>query len=268
MKKHNLYIPFASIALFAACLCAGCSEPSKVTGYSEEQNEIANGKSSSSSEPVAQSSSSVTESSSSEPSYSSAKVGENTVGDAISLTFYVAQFNVDSLHFTDGVIAAKSEKYQAPPQSSTEHGSQTASATEFNTPWPYPFDKKNIDVLRDLFPEAYLKYADLIDSIRNGAASDSCKLYMQNVTGDSKSVGFVLADITHDTITIFDIAAGRCKETTEGAMFRFLFRYCGEIDSRPEIVHQTVDIDIPAEKCPVQRKESEWISAPKLANEQ
>jgi hypothetical protein len=82
---------------------------------------------------------------------------------------------------------------------------------------------------------------------------------VQSVWGDSKTIGFVLANVSRDTVSIIDIANSNCKETTENKVYRFLFRYCGEIDSRPEIVHTTVAANIPADKCPVQRTAAEWL---------
>ena len=57
MKKLDLSIPFALVALLTAILCAGCSDNPSVAGTAEEPNELAQGESSSSFEPQQSSSS-------------------------------------------------------------------------------------------------------------------------------------------------------------------------------------------------------------------
>lgn len=285
MKKLSLYVLIACESLLFALLFAGCSENTSVAGTAEEPNEFAielessssNGESSSSNEEFSSSamisssskvvsSSSETISSSSEPLPSSSSFVEMSSSSRVSdmkpvnssLESYMAQFGLDSIQFMDGMLAARSERYQAPP-TSADPDHQSASATEFDGPWPIAFVQQNIYALRDFFPEAYMEYAGLVDSIKNGTASDSCKLYMLNVQGNSKSIGFVIADISRDTVDVLAISAESCKIKTDKRVFRFLFRYCGEIDSRPEIVYTTVEADIPADKCPAQ-DDAEWIS--------
>ena len=246
MKKLDLSIPFALAALLTAILCAGCSDNPSVAGTAEEPNELAQGESSSSSEPL--------------QSSSSEKGSESVRRDTTSLEFYIEQFGIDSLQFNGGVLAATADFDMKPPTQSTQDPDhQAARETEFDTPWPHAIVKQNVEALNDLFPKANEQFAGLVDSIRNGTTSDSCGLYVQSVWGDSKTIGFILADVSRDPVSIIDIASSRCKETTENKVYRFLFRYCGEIDSHPEIVHTTVQVDIPADKCPDQRTAAEWL---------
>lgn len=246
MKESSLYVLLACGILLFALLCAGCSDNPSVAGTAEEPNELAQNESSSSSEPQQSSSS---------------DIGPGIVQrDSASLEFYIEQFGIDSLQFNGGVLAAMADyDMKPPPQSSVDPGNQPAMATEFDTPWPHAIVKQNVEALNDLFPKANEQFANLVDSIREGIASDSCKLYVQSVWGDSKTIGFVLANVSRDTVSIIDIANSNCKETTENKVYRFLFRYCGEIDSRPEIVHTTVAANISADKCPVQRTAAEWL---------
>ena len=133
----------------------------------------------------------------------------------------------------------------------------TASATEFDGPWPHKFVKQNIVALGHFFPNAEKEYSDIVNAIKNDTLDANCGLYMLNVYGDGKAAGFVLANIVKDTITVLDISAGRC-EPSSGRMERFLFYYCGEIDSRPEIVHILVENNLSA-GCPVLKNEEEWV---------
>ena len=186
MKKLSLYVLIACESLLFALLFAGCSENTSVAGTAEEPNEFAielessssNGESSSSNEEF---SSSAVISSSSEPLPSSSSFVEMSSSSRVSdtkpvnssLESYMAQFCLDSIQFMDGMLAARSERYQAPP-TSADPDHQSASATEFDGPWPIAFVQQNIYALRDFFPEAYMEYAGLVDSIKNGSASDSC----------------------------------------------------------------------------------------------
>jgi hypothetical protein len=168
------------------------------------------------------------------------------------------QFGLADSGFS-GLLAgrAKEERVQTPGTGDT---TEAAMATEFDGPWPHPFVKGNIGALEYFFPEAVKKYADLIDSIRSGTASEECRLYMQNVDGNSESVGHMLAYVSEDTVKVLDIASGGCKNTTEGKMFRFLFRYCGKLDRNTEIVHVMVDVDIPVGRCTALKNDGEWLS--------
>ena len=62
-----------------------------------------------------------------------------------------------------------------------------------------------------------------------------------------------------DTLTVLDIPVGKCNPT-QGITVRFLFYYCGELDSRPEINHVLVENNL-SDKCPVYKDEREWVKA-------
>lgn len=261
MKKAELYIPFALVAVIAACLCIGCGS-TNLAGTAEEPNEFAADSMSSSRQDSLEyvlSSSSVP----SFPAYSSEAVEHGSGNeDWSSLEFYLAQFGIDTLRFEDGLLAAKAERSSSPPVSAVDPG-QTSSpgySTEFDGQCPGQFNARSIDALEVLFPGAALEYAGLVDSIRKGITDGSCGLYTMTVRGDSKFAGFMLAGVVKDTVSIIDIAVPSCKMTTESMVFRFLFRYCGEMDSCPVVVHEAVNVDMPADKCTELRLDSEWIS--------
>ena len=114
------------------------------------------------------------------------------------------------------------------------------------------FPVHNPDMNRD-------EYAGLIDSIKAGQAEDGCWLYMMNVYGNDKSVGYVLADVSENKVVVLDIAAGECPNSAENKTFRFLFKYCGVIFTSPEIEHVEVDLNVPEGSCPSFDSESEWV---------
>lgn len=185
--------------------------------------------------------------------------------DTTSLEYYIAQFGLVDPELNNSVLASRIayEISVPPPQgndSNTQSTPPTAQTTEFDVPWPAVFVKQNIYALEHYFPAFAKENAALIDSIAKGTASDSCKLYMQNTWGNSHSIGHFLGAVTRDTVIVYDIAAGNCTETTQDRRIRFLFRYCGEFKSHPEIVHITLDAHIPEDKCPVQKQDAEWYN--------
>ena len=265
MKKSEWCIPFAFVTVIAACLCIGCGN-TDVAGTAEEPNEFAADSMSSS----RQDSLEYVLSSSSAPlfpAYSSEAVehGPGNVDGSSresSLDFYLAQFGIDTLRFDGGLLAAKAERKSSPPVSAVEPG-QTSSpgySTEFDGSCPHQFNARSIDALEVLFPDAALEYAGLADSVRKGIMDGGCGLYMMTVKGDSRFAGFILSGVAKDAVSVIDIAVPGCKMTTESMVFRFLFRYCGEMDSCPAIVHEAVNVDMPADKCAELRLNSEWFS--------
>ena len=169
-----------------------------------------------------------------------------------SLDYYVEVLGLNRNQVYEGVMAARSTK-----ENDSDTGPGEAMATEFDGPWPHPFVKQNVDALEYFFPDAAEKYAGLIDSIKAGLTDGDCKLYMMNVSGSDKSMGFVIADVAKDVVTVLDIARGGCPVSTANKTIRFLFRYCGEIDWRPEINH--VEVDVPEDLCPDFNPEEEWV---------
>ena len=139
-------------------------------------------------------------------SSSSDKTQTGTKPGTDKLDFYLEQFGIADSSF-GGLLAgsAENQKSNTTPGTgdTTEQGS--AMAPEFDGPWPHVFVKGNIGALEYFFPKAVVIYADLIDSIQSGTASEECKLYMLNVKGNSKSVGHVLAHVSEDTVTVLDI---------------------------------------------------------------
>ena len=174
-----------------------------------------------------------------------------------SLDSYLKLFKLDSGSFDGGVLSATFDVSESVIPGDPANPPPTASATEFDGPWPHKFVKQNIVALGHFFPNAEKEYSEIVSAIKNDTLDANCGLYMLNVYGDGKAAGFVLANIVKDTITVLDISAGRC-EPSSGRMERFLFYYCGEIDSRPEIVHILVENNLSA-GCPVLKNEEEWV---------
>ena len=174
-----------------------------------------------------------------------------------SLGSYLKQFKLDSNSFDGGVLSAKIEIRDDLQTSDPANPPPTASATEFDGPWPHKFVKQNIVALGHFFPNAEKEYSEIVSAIKNDTLDANCGLYMLNVYGNSDVAGYVLANIAKDTITVLDIPKGSCNSIS-GRMERFLFYYCGEIDSRPEIVHVLVENNLSA-GCPVLKNEEEWV---------
>ena len=297
MRNIRLFI----IALFGiASLWVGCSDTQKVTGTSEEENEvIARNESSSSSGPEGKSSSSKDgesksssssgwnvsadsrdissssekdtqttssssdkeeSSSSSEPppsfeSSSSDRPGavEGSTNNPNTFDYYISTFALDSAAFDSSVMASAIVYVEPPP--ATLPVSSSSTPKEFREPGLHQFMKDNIDTLKLKFPKAVKRYKDLITAIENGSAE--CNLYLYNVQGSAEAAGHTLASITPDSITVFDIVSEKCG-STETMMFGFLFTYCGEMNSEPELVRVTVESDNPKGKCP-NGQIMEWI---------
>lgn len=304
MRNIRLFI----IALFGiASLWVGCSDSQKVTGTSEEENEVIardessssslpEGKSSSSSKNVepelsscssekdtqtassssdkekssssdapvessssfAESSSSVESSSSLEPPFynssSSDRPGavEGSTNNPNTFDYYVSTFSLDSVAFDSSVIASAIVYVEPPP--ATLPVSSSSTPKEFRESGLHQFTKDNIDTLKLKFPKAVKRYKDLITAIENDSAE--CNLYLYNVNGSAQAAGHILAGITPDSITVVDVVSENCYPTA-GEIFGFLFTYCGEMNSEPELVRVAVESDIPANKCP--NGPSEWI---------
>lgn len=324
MRNIRLFI----IALFGiASLWVGCSDSQKITGTSEEENEVvARGESSSSSTPEAKSSSSKDGESKSSSSSgwnvsadsqdipsSSSKVPEPVEGSSSSekdtqttssssdkenssssdipvesssssaesscsseppifdnsssssrpgategiapntFDYYISTFALDSAAFDSSVMASAIVYVEPPP--ATLPVSSSSTPVEFREPGLHQFTKDNIDTLKLKFPKAVKRYKDLITAIENGSAE--CNLYLYNVQGSAEAAGHTLASITPDSITVFDIVSEKCG-STETMMFGFLFTYCGEMNSEPELVRVTVESDNPKGKCP-NGQIMEWI---------
>ena len=282
MKMINLSMSIALVAFIAVCFCAGCSDSHKLAGTAEETNEFAIAESSSSFsssslensgvgssavessssvEPEVSSSSQKQESSSSEEG-SSSSVGapqsgtqsSSSLENPNSLEYYIEELGLNVNQLYENVLAAGLTEEK---DSDTAPGQ--AVAAEFDGPWPYQFVKENIGVLPYFFPEAADEYAGLVDSIESGLADSGCGLYMMNVYGNEKAIAYVVADITADKIVVMDVSAGSCPNSAVNKIFRFLFRYCGEMESRPEIEHVEVNLNVSEGSCPDFDMDSEWV---------
>ena len=282
MKMINLFMSIALVAFIAVCFCAGCSDSHKLTGTAEETNEFAIAvssssfsssslensgvgssavESSSSVEPEVSSSSQKQESSSSEEGSSSSVAdpqsgtqSASSLENPNSLEYYIEELGLNVNQLYENVLAAGLTEEK---DSDTAPGQ--AMATEFDGPWPYQFVKENIGVLPYFFPEAADEYAGLVDSIESGLADSGCGLYMMNVYGNEKAIAYVVADITADKIVVMDVSAGSCPNSAVNKIFRFLFRYCGEMESRPEIEHVEVNLNVSEGSCPDFDMDSEWV---------
>lgn len=213
---------------------------------------IASEVSSSSQEQI--SSSSVEESSSSASPPQGGTMSSSSVENPNSLKYYIDELGLNINQVYEGAMATKLTE-----ETDSDTAPGQAAATEFDGPWPHRFVKQNIGALEYFFPDAADEYAGLIDSIKAGQAEDGCWLYMMNIYGNDKSVGYVLADVSENKVVVLDISAGECPNSAVNKTFRFLFRYCGVIATSPEIEHVEVDLNIPEGSCPDFGRESEWV---------
>ena len=213
----------------------------------------------SSSSSSAESSSSVESSSSLEPPPSFESSSSSRPGTAEGVApntfgYYISVFALDSAAFDSSVMASAIVYVEPPP--ATLPVSSSSTPVEFRKPGLHQFTKDNIDTLKLKFPTAVRRYKDLITAIENGSAE--CNLYLYNVQGGAQTAGHTLANVTPDSVTVLDIVSENCNPTAE-EIFGFLFTFCGEMNSEPELVRVTVESDIPAMKCP-NGQISEWIN--------
>ena len=284
-----------SLSFFAGCSSdkiAGTSEETnefayKVSSSSEEESSSSSAKSSSSSRVVssssrtisssshaissssAKSSSSYVESSNSTPpgatssstgvdvdnnSSSSEKPNEGTAKPDISLDYYLKLLNQESDAFDSGVMATSIDlNIDGDPQNPNP-----PMTTEFDTPWPHKIVKRNVDALQEYFPMAFAMYPQIISAIKNETLDENCGLYTFNVYSDGLTAAYIVAEITENAIKVLDIPAGECKALSLTQMSRFLFYYCGELNSHAEAEHIKVDADLSG-NCPIIKTGNEWV---------
>ncbi|PWJ33633.1 hypothetical protein [Fibrobacter succinogenes] len=293
MKKCSLYEYITLMVIFSLSFFAGCSSD-KIAGTSEETNEFAyrvsssseeessssSAKSSSSSRVVsssshtissssAKSSSSYAESSNSSlpgatssstgvdvnnNSSSSEKPNEGTAKPDISLDYYLKLLNQESDSFDSGVMATSIDlNTDGDPQNPNP-----PMTTEFDTPWPHKIVKQNVDALQEYFPMAFAMYPQIISAIKNETLDENCGLYTFNVYSDGLTAAYIVAEITENTIKVIDLPAGECKALSLTQMSRFLFYYCGELNSHAEAEHIKVDVDL-SDNCPNLKTGNEWV---------
>lgn len=294
MKKCSLYELITLTVIFSLSFFAGCSSD-KIAGTSEETNEFAykvsssseeessssSAKSSSSSRVVSSSSHTISSSSvkSSSSSYmessnsslpgatssstgvdvnnnssSSEKPNEGTAKPDISLDYYLKLLNQESDSFDSGVMATSIDlNTDGDPQNPNP-----PMTTEFDTPWPHKIVKQNVDALQEYFPMAFAMYPQIISAIKNETLDENCGLYTFNVYSDGLTAAYIVAEITENTIKVIDIPAGECKALSLTQMSRFLFYYCGELNSHAETEHIKVDVDL-SDNCPNLKTGNEWV---------
>ena len=286
-----------SLSFFVGCSSdkiAGTSEETnefayKVSSSSEEESSSSSAKSSSSSRvassssrPVSSSSRAVSSSSvkSSSSSYvessnsslpgatssstgvdvnnnssSSEKPNEGSAKPDISLDYYLKLLNQESDSFDSGVMSTAIDlNTDGDPQNPNP-----PMTTEFDTPWPHKIVKQNVDALQEYFPMAFAMYPQIISAIKNETLDENCGLYTFNVYSDGLTAAYIVAEITENTIKVIDIPAGECKALSLTQMSRFLFYYCGKLNSHAETEHVKIDMDL-SDNCPILKVGNEWVS--------
>ena len=170
-----------------------------------------------------------------------------------SLSDYIAIFGLEDMPFDTTVMASIATK----EDTSSPQQPPAAQTSEFDRIGVHQFVKQNIYALQDLFPIAAKQYKELATAIANDSAE--CGLYLLNIRGSSENVGHLLTNVTPDSMTVVDIVAPNCMTNTNGKLVRFLFSYCGDVNSDPEIVRTSVTSDIPTKQCPDRLTGSEWV---------
>ena len=297
MKKCSLYELITLTVIFSLSFFVGCSSD-KVAGTSEETNEFAysvsssseeelssSGKMSSSSSNGAQlglkscssravsSSSYVASSSSRAASCSSVKSSSSSSdskygghssssekindGSAVPKTLddYLGMFNVEAGSFDNGILSTTIGQMQ---NVNSQDPAPTMSSV-FDSPWPYKIGKQDISALNDYFPSAFRKFFKIISAINNETLDENCGLYMYNVYSDGMSLAYIVAEINENVIKVIDVPAGDCKGIPSDKMSRFLFYYCGELNSHAETEHVKANVDL-SQKCPVLEPDDEWVN--------
>ena len=170
-----------------------------------------------------------------------------------SLSDYIAIFGLEDMPFDTTVMASIATK----EDTSSPQNPHSAQASEFDRVGAHQFVKQNIYALNELFPIAAKQYKKLADAIKNDNAE--CGLYLLNIRGSNETAGHLLTKVSPDTMTVVDIVAPNCLTNTNGKLVRFLFSYCGDVDSDPIIKRTSVTSDIPANRCPDKLMGSEWV---------
>jgi len=170
-----------------------------------------------------------------------------------SLSDYIAIFGLEDMPFDTTVMASIATK----EDTSSPQQPPAAQTSEFDRIGVHQFVKQNIYALQDLFPIAAKQYKELATAIANDSAE--CGLYLLNIHGSSENVGHLLTNVTPDSMTVVDIVAPNCMTNTNGKLVRFLFSYCGDVNSDPEIVRTSVTSDVPTKQCPDRLTGSEWV---------
>lgn len=186
--------------------------------------------------------------------------GNKSATDSKTLDFRLTQYGLtDDYSFDSGVYGTAVSQDQntlVPPETPTDSTPVEATATPFDGPGVKRFDENTMPALYTYFPET----ADnLMAAVARAQATDStCNLYMVNVRGETRWLGYVLAGVTADTLTFLDIDVGACTQSSVGTTTRFAFIYCGKMLDYPEEVHVPVANDLTAEECSTVNLNGEW----------
>ena len=177
-----------------------------------------------------------------------------------TLDYYLDLYNLESDSFDNGVLSMKKD---IDGKVSSDNPNTPPMASEFDTPWPHKIVKQNVDLLNEYFPTAVKFHSKIIAAIKNETLDENCGLYSFNVYGDGLTAAFIVAEISKSSIKVLDVPAGKCEAISTREMSRFLFYYCGELDSHPDVVHVPVETSL--KDCPVYNKmESEWVNSQSL----
>lgn len=187
-------------------------------------------------------------------SSSSEKPNEGSAKPDISLDYYLKLLNQESDSFDSGVMSTAIDlNTDGDPQNPNP-----PMTTEFDTPWPHKIVKQNVDALQEYFPMAFAMYPQIISAIKNETLDENCGLYTFNVYSNGLTAAYIVAEITENVIKVIDIPAGECKALSLTQMTRFLFYYCGELNSHAEAEHIKVDVDL-SDNCPILKTGNEWV---------
>lgn len=171
-----------------------------------------------------------------------------------TLDYYLKLLNVESDSFDSGVMSTSIG------QNNDAHSQDPnpPMVNEFDSPWPHKIEKQNVDALEEYFPMAFAMYPQIISAIKNETLDENCGLYTFNVYGNGLSAAYIVAEITENVIKVLDIPAHECKAMSSNEMSRFLFYYCGELNSHAEAEHIKIDVDL-SDKCPILKTGNEWV---------
>jgi hypothetical protein len=172
-----------------------------------------------------------------------------------TLDYYLDLLNLKSISFDSGVMSTSIG------QNNDAHSQEPnpPMTPEFDSPWPHKIVKQNVDALEEYFPMAFAMYPQIISAIKNETLDENCGLYTFNVYSDGLSAAYVVTEITENVIKVLDVPAGDCKAMSSSEVSRFLFYYCGELNSHAETEHVKIDMDL-SDNCPILKVGNEWVS--------
>ena len=172
-----------------------------------------------------------------------------------TLDYYLDLLNLKSVSFDSGVMSTSIG------QNNDAHSQEPnpPMTPEFDSPWPHKIVKQNVDALEEYFPMAFAMYPQIISAIKNETLDENCGLYTFNVYSDGLSAAYVVTEITENVIKVLDVPAGDCKAMSSSEVSRFLFYYCGELNSHAETEHVKIDLDL-SDNCPILKVGNEWVS--------